>query len=97
MFLKIKNFFLAFILILLQSCTGGRIGNFLDSSFKNIDEQTIEKASKNIKKLGGIKPDNKNEAISRAKQGVVRADMEKAEKVKQWVSAIEKNQSCGTI
>ena len=44
---KIKKFFLLIILILLQSCSGGRIGNFLESSFKNIEEPKIkEKDSK---------------------------------------------------
>tara|TARA_B100000900_G_scaffold355667_1_gene325008 strand:+ start:138 stop:635 length:498 start_codon:yes stop_codon:yes gene_type:complete len=33
--LKLFNYFL--ILFLLQSCSGGRIGNFLEASFKNID------------------------------------------------------------
>ncbi len=35
MILKLFNYFL--ILFLLQSCSGGRIGNFLEASFKNID------------------------------------------------------------
>ena len=39
----IKNkFFVFIILILLQSCSGGRIGNFLDSSFENIEEKKIK-------------------------------------------------------
>ena len=39
---KIKNSFLLVILILLQSCSGGRIGNFLESSFKTIEEPKIK-------------------------------------------------------
>ena len=36
---KISNFVLLILLILLQSCSGGRIGNFLESSFKNNSNQ----------------------------------------------------------
>ncbi len=34
---KISNFVFLSSLILLQSCSGGRLGNFLESSFKNND------------------------------------------------------------
>jgi len=42
MIFKKKEFFLLIFLILLQSCSGGRIGNFLESSFNE-----LEKTSKN--------------------------------------------------
>ena len=42
MILKKKEFFLIIFLIFLQSCSGGRIGNFLESSFND-----LEKTSKN--------------------------------------------------
>ena len=42
MFFKKKEFFSLIFLILLQSCSGGRIGNFLESSFND-----LEKKSKN--------------------------------------------------
>ena len=42
MILKKKEFFLLIFLILLQSCSGGKIGNFLESSFND-----LEKTSKN--------------------------------------------------
>ncbi len=42
MTLKKKEFFLLIFLIFLQSCSGGRIGNFLESSFND-----LEKTSKN--------------------------------------------------
>ena len=42
MIFKKKEFFLLIFLILLQSCSGGSIGNFLESSF--ID---LEKTSQN--------------------------------------------------
>ena len=38
MVFKIKGFFLLIFLILLQSCSGGRIGNFLESSFKDLEK-----------------------------------------------------------
>ncbi len=45
--LKIKKFFLFIILVLLQSCSGGRIGNFIESSFKNIEEPKRKEDTKN--------------------------------------------------
>ena len=42
MILKKKEFFLLIFLIFLQSCSGGRIGNFLESSFND-----LEKTNKN--------------------------------------------------
>ena len=42
MILKKKEFFLLIFLIFLQSCSGGSIGNFLESSFND-----LEKTSKN--------------------------------------------------
>ncbi len=42
MILKKKELFLLIFLIFLQSCSGGRIGNFLESSFND-----LEKTSKN--------------------------------------------------
>tara|TARA_Y100000589_G_scaffold303821_1_gene316505 strand:+ start:242 stop:748 length:507 start_codon:yes stop_codon:yes gene_type:complete len=50
--IKIFNYFL--ILFLIQSCSGGRIGNFLELSFKNIEKEeskTDENNSKNEKVL----------------------------------------------
>ena len=38
MILKKKEFFLLAFLILLQSCSGGSIGNFLESSFKDLEK-----------------------------------------------------------
>ena len=37
MILKKKEFFLLIFLIFLQSCSGGRIGNFLESSFNDLE------------------------------------------------------------
>ena len=38
MILKKKEFFLLIFLILLQSCSGGRIGNFLERSFNDLEK-----------------------------------------------------------
>ena len=48
---KISNFVFLILLFLLQSCSGGKIGNFLESSFKNnnsnkISEKDFAKNSK---------------------------------------------------
>ena len=45
MILKKKEFFIFIFLILLQSCSGGRIGNFLQSSFDDLEKINIEKDS----------------------------------------------------
>ena len=46
MFFKKKEFFLLIFLILLQSCAGGRIGNFLESSFNDLEERSHDEDSK---------------------------------------------------
>ena len=43
MIFKKKEFFLLIFLILLQSCTGGRIGNFLESSFNDLEKISQDK------------------------------------------------------
>jgi len=40
---KKKEFFLLIFLILLQSCSGGKIGNFLESSFNDLEKSSQEK------------------------------------------------------
>ena len=40
MIFKKKEFFLLIFLILLQSCSGGRIGNFLESSFNDLEKMS---------------------------------------------------------
>ena len=40
MIFKKKEFFLLIFLILLQSCSGGRIGNFLESSFNDLEKKS---------------------------------------------------------
>ena len=65
MIFKKKEFFLLIFLIFLQSCSGGRIGNFLESSFNDLEKTSqnedfqnnlvnnkiVEKENKKIKKV----------------------------------------------
>ena len=44
---KIFNFVFFILIILLQSCSGGRIGNFLESSFKNNNTNKISQNDNN--------------------------------------------------
>ncbi|KGG04054.1 hypothetical protein EU99_0984 [Prochlorococcus marinus str. MIT 9321] len=48
MIFKKKEFFLLIFLILLQSCSGGRIGNFLESSFNDLEKSKEEDLQKNL-------------------------------------------------
>ena len=52
---KKKEFFLLIFLIFLQSCSGGRIGNFLESSFNDLEriskDENLKKNSENKKIL----------------------------------------------
>ena len=71
-----NNFFVLIILILLQSCSGGRIGNFLDSSFKDIEEKKIKEDIKNnlknkvVIKSGRIEEKNKNIEEEKIKEDI---------------------------
>jgi len=47
MIFKKKEFFLLIFLILLQSCSGGRIGNFLESSFNDLEKKSQEEYLQN--------------------------------------------------
>ena len=47
MILKKKEFFLLIFLIFLQACSGGRIGNFLESSFNDLEKTSQNQDLKN--------------------------------------------------
>ena len=47
MIFKKKEFFLLIFLILLQSCAGGRIGNFLESSFNDLEKPSKDEDLQN--------------------------------------------------
>ena len=62
MILKKKEFFLLILLIFLQSCSGGRIGNFLESSFNDLEKTSKNEDLKNnllIKKDINLERENK--------------------------------------
>ena len=48
MIFKIKKIFLLIFLILLQSCSGGTIGNFLESSFDDIENINKSEERKDV-------------------------------------------------
>ena len=68
---KISNFVLLTILFLLQSCSGGWIGNFLESSFNNNpnkkSQNNINKELKRDKFINEMKLLNKKDEISKIK------------------------------
>ncbi|WP_075507665.1 hypothetical protein [Prochlorococcus marinus] len=77
MILKKKEFFLLIFLIFLQSCSGGRIGNFLESSFndlektrKNEDLQNnlLNKNDINLEKENKKFDDKKNKKIKKVEK-----------------------------
>ena len=60
MIFKKKEFFLLIFLILMQSCSGGRIGNFLESSFKDLEKiSQDEDLKKNLANKGIVIKENK--------------------------------------
>jgi len=60
MIFKKKEFFLLIFLIFLQSCSGGRIGNFLESSFKDLEKiSQDEDLKKNLPNKGIVIKENK--------------------------------------
>ena len=60
MIFKKKEFFLLIFLILLQSCSGGRIGNFLESSFKDLEKTSQdENLQKNLVNKKILEKENK--------------------------------------
>ncbi len=63
MILKKKESFLLIFLILLQSCSGGRIGNFLESSFNDLEKTSQDEDLQNNLKNKKVVIE-KNEQIS---------------------------------
>ena len=60
MIFKKKEFFLLIFLILLQSCSGGRIGNFLESSFNDLEKINQDDYSqKNLENKKPLLQENK--------------------------------------
>ncbi len=74
MILKKKEFFLLIFLIFLQSCSGGSIGNFLESSFndlektsknENLQNNLLNKNDINLEKENKKSDDKKNKKIKK--------------------------------
>jgi len=63
---KIINFVFLILLFLLQSCSGGKVGNFLESSFKNINSNKL--SQNDINKI------MKNDLMSKDKKLVKKKD-----------------------
>ena len=72
MIFKKKEFFLLIFLIFLQSCSGGRIGNFLESSFNDLEKTSrdedlqnnlLNKKDINLEKENKKFADKKNKKI----------------------------------
>ena len=72
MIFKKKEIFLLIFLIFLQSCSGGRIGNFLESSFNDLEKTSknedlqnnlLNKNDKNLEKENKKFDDKKNKKI----------------------------------
>ena len=71
MIFKKKEFFLLIFLILLQSCSGGRIGNFLESSFKDLEKISQDEDFQNNLEKPKSSLENKkiNETNEKIKKG----------------------------
>ena len=71
MIFKLFNYFL--ILFLLQSCSGGRVGNFLELSFRNIEEDELKSIENKVKSQNipinkiNLKDSNKPEITTNTK------------------------------
>tara|TARA_Y100001968_G_scaffold327084_1_gene371430 strand:+ start:4390 stop:4845 length:456 start_codon:yes stop_codon:yes gene_type:complete len=75
MIYKIKEIFLLFFLILLQSCSGGTIGNFLELSFDNLENinrtensESILKNKKEVKKNIEIQKEENSKSVLKNKK-----------------------------
>ena len=77
MIFKKKEFFLSILLILLQSCSGGTIGNFLESSFNDLEktsqnedlQNNLEnKKDTNLEKENKESDDKKNKQIKKVEK-----------------------------
>ena len=96
MIFKKKEFFLLIFLIFLQSCSGGRIGNFLESSFNDLEKVSQNEdlqnnlVNKKIKKLEKQKtfPENKKILIKESKD--INKNYEKIKKVEKPKTVLEK-------
>jgi len=99
MILKKKEFFLLIFLIFLQSCSGGRIGNFLESSFNDLEKTSQNEDLKNNlvnnkilekenKEINGIK-DKKIKKVEKQKNVLVNKKDTNLEKENKEINGIK--------
>jgi len=68
MIFKKKEFFLLIFLIFLQSCSGGRIGNFLETSFNDLEKSSQNgDLQNNLENKKGIYLEKENKEINATK------------------------------
>tara|TARA_Y100000589_G_scaffold204636_1_gene193075 strand:- start:907 stop:1422 length:516 start_codon:yes stop_codon:yes gene_type:complete len=77
---KLAKLFLLFLLFLLQSCSGGKIGNFLESSFKNIE--LIEENTKENRILNEKNNISKNQSSEKLVNKYSNQEIKSDEKIK---------------
>ena len=69
MILKKKEFFLLIFIIFLQSCSGGRIGNFLESSFNDLEKTSQDKdLQNNLVNKKNLEKENKEINVGKNKK-----------------------------
>ena len=99
MIFKKKEFFLLIFLILLQSCSGGRIGNFLESSFNDLEKTSQNEdlqnnlvnkkiLEKENKEINGIK-DKKIKKVEKQKNVLVNKKDTNLEKENKEINGIK--------
>ena len=82
MIFKKKEFFLLIFLIFLQSCSGGRIGNFLESSFNDLEKTSKnEDLQNNLLNKNDINLEKENKKFDDKKNKIIKK-IKKVEKLK---------------
>ncbi len=73
MILKKKELFLLIFLIFLQSCSGGRIGNFLESSFNDLEKKSKnEDLQNNLLNKNNINLEKENKKFDNKKNKIIK-------------------------
>ena len=80
MIFKKKELFLLIFLIFLQSCSGGRIGNFLESSFNDLEK---------ISKDGDLKKNLENKKVVEEENQEINKNDKKRQKLDMQKSVLE--------
>ena len=87
---KVNKFFLLIFLVLLQSCSGGTIGNFLESSFNNIEEPKLKEETKsNLMNTVVISPKEK-EKIVNIQESKIKEEIKSNSKNKKFIKPVGK-------